>query len=354
MPIRNEAAHLRAAVAAVLAQEYPRAFRICLAVAPSDDGTESIAADLVDEIGTERLRVVPNPAGVTPAGLNAAIAALDPAESAVLVRVDGHARLSPGYIRRAVETMERTGAVNVGGIQQAVGQTAFERAVAVAMTSRFGTGGARFHIGGEEGPVDTVYLGVFRRSALEAVGGFDEGLVRNQDYELNIRLRAAGGTVWFDPALAVEYRPRRTLGALARQYVDYGWWKAEVARRYPASLKARQIAPAVVTALVALDLVVGVRRWRPLVVGYAIAVVVASIAAAVSATRPATIPIETDPSNDPSNETSTAPSTEPPNEPPVSLAARLMAIYPVMHLGWGAGFISGIVTGLARRLSGRR
>ena len=196
MPVRNEATDLRDAVAAVLAQEYPGTVQICLAVAPSTDGTEAVAAELAAE--HDDVIVVDNPAGTTPAGLNAAIRATT---GDVVVRVDGHAELSPGYIRRAVETLRRTGAANVGGVQRAVGTTPFEEAVADAMTSRFGTGDATFHYGGAEGPTDTVYLGVFDRAAIERVGLYDERLVRNQDYELNIRLRQAGGVVWFDPEL---------------------------------------------------------------------------------------------------------------------------------------------------------
>ncbi len=165
MPVRNEAADLRRAVAAVRAQEYPGALQICVAVAPSEDDTATVAAELA--AAHDDVIVVANPAGTTPAGLNAAIAATT---GDVVVRVDGHAELSPGYLRRAVETLQRTGAVNVGGIQHAVGTTPFERAVADAMTSRFGTGDATFHYGGAEGPTDTVYLGVFDRAALEAAG----------------------------------------------------------------------------------------------------------------------------------------------------------------------------------------
>jgi len=112
------------------------------------------------------------------------------------------------------------------------------------MTSRFGVGDARFHYGGEPGEVDTVYLGVFDATALEHVGGFDESLVRNQDYELNWRLRESGRQVWFDPTLVVRYRPRGSLRSLASQYFQYGQWKREVLRRHPRSLKARQaVAP---------------------------------------------------------------------------------------------------------------
>lgn len=307
VPVRNEAEHLRAAVDAILAQQYPLPFDVCLAVAPSDDGTEQIARDIA--AAEPRVRVVDNPRGVTPAGLNAAIRATT---GDVVVRVDGHATLSPGYIRRAVATMARTGAVNVGGIQRAEGVTAFERAVAAAMTSPMGAGGARFHTGGDEGPVDTVYLGVFRRGALEAAGLFDERLVRNQDYELNIRLRDAGGVVWFDPELSVGYRPRPSLRLLAKQYFEYGVWKRRVLRRHPGSVKLRQVIPPVATIGVVAGLAVGVVWPVAFVVPglYATAVVAAAIATAASRHEP-------------------------------SIAPRLLLVYPTMHLSWGAGFLIG-------------
>jgi glycosyltransferase involved in cell wall biosynthesis len=265
MPVRNEAPHLERAVASILSQEYPLPFDVCLAIAPSDDGTEAIAADIAER--EPRVSAVPNPAGVTPAGLNAAIGATT---GDVIVRVDGHAELSAGYIKRAVETMRRTGAVNVGGVQVARGDTAFERAVAAAMTSWMGTGGSRFHVGGLEGEVDTVYLGVFDRAAGAAVGWFDDSLIRNQDYELNIRLRAAGGTVWFDPQLRVGYRPRGSWRALAKQYYEYGWWKAVVLRRHPGSLRLRQLVPALLVPSLACTGVLAFRqrRWAAIPAGY--------------------------------------------------------------------------------------
>ena len=257
VPVRNEAPHLERAVASVLAQEYPLPFDVCLAVAPSDDGTEPLAERIAAE--QDRVSVVPNPAGVTPAGLNAAIHATT---GSIVVRVDGHAELSPGYVRRAVETMCRSGAVNVGGRQVPKPETPFEEAVAAATTSWMGTGGATYRVGGAAGPVDTVYLGVFDRAAGDAVGWFDESLIRNQDYELNIRLRQAGGTVWFDPDLWVGYRPRGSWKALAKQYYEYGWWKAEVVRRHPESLRLRQLVPPLVMAGSALGALVAL-RWRP-------------------------------------------------------------------------------------------
>ena len=273
MPIRNEAAHLAAAVESVRTQRYPGRMRIVLGVGPSDDGTESIAARLAAE--SEDLVVVANPSGRTPSALNAAIRAGD---APVIVRVDGHSELSAGYVERAVTVLRQTGAGNVGGRQVPRPTTDVERAVAEATASWMGTGGASYRVGARAGPTDTVYLGVFDRAAIEAVGLFDEHLIRNQDYELNIRLRAAGSTVWFDPDLAVGYRPRGSWRGLARQYFEYGRWKAEVLRMHPSSLRLRQLVPPIAVGGVALGALVGL-RWRPALaapVGYAAAVAIAA------------------------------------------------------------------------------
>jgi hypothetical protein len=162
--------------------------------------------------------------------LNAALAATN---QEIVVRVDAHSELSDGYIRLAVETLQRTGVDNVGGIMGARGVTSYEKAVAAAMTSPLGVGSASFHSGGDEGPTETVYLGVFKRTALERVGGYDPAFTRAQDWEMNHRIRETGGTVWFNPQLFVTYRPRSTVRKLAKQYFEYGTWRHEVMRRHP-------------------------------------------------------------------------------------------------------------------------
>ena len=270
MPIRNEAAGLADAVGAVRAQDYAGRVRIFLGVGPSDDGTEQIAARLTAH--DDDLVVVENPSGLTPAALNVAIRA---GAAPVVVRVDGHSQLSPGYIRRSVETLRRTGAANVGGMQVPVPTTPFETAVSAATTSWLGTGGASYRVGGAEGPVDTVFLGVFDREAIEHVGLFDERLIRNQDYELNIRLRNDGRTVWFDPQLQVGYRPRGSWRTLAQQYFEYGYWKMVVMRMHPRSARLRQVLPPIAVGAVATSALLA-PRWRSLALlplGYAAVVV---------------------------------------------------------------------------------
>ncbi len=313
MPARDDEAHLPDAVASVLAQDYAGPLKLVIGVGPSADATERVAAELAAT--HPRITVVGNPRGGTAAGLNAALRS---ACGEVIVRVDSHCELPPGYVTRAVATLQRTGAANVGGVQAATGTTPYERAVARAMSSRFGVGDATFHYGGEEGPTDTVYLGVFSADALRQVGGFDESLVRNQDYELNWRLRTAGHVVWLDPNLVVRYQPRSSPRALAKQYFEYGRWKREVIRRHPRSTRARHL----VAPLTVLGTVAGVagalagRRWMLAApAAYAGAVALASVAVSGSARE----------------------------------ALTLATVFPTMHLSWGAGFLAGAPRGAPPR-----
>ena len=220
MPVLNEVTHVRAAVDSLLAQDYAGPFEVTIALGPSMDGT----TQLVEELASvdDRIRVVDNVVGSTPAGLNLAIRE---SRYPVVIRVDAHSVLPPDYARIAVETIVETGADNVGGLMDAQGTTDFERAVARAYGSRVGLGGTKLHVGGEAWAAETVYLGVFRRDRLIEVGLFDEEIKRGQDWELNRRLRSTGGTVWFTPRLKVTYRPRPNLYRLARQFFSTGIWR---------------------------------------------------------------------------------------------------------------------------------
>ena len=242
IPARNAVSTIGETIDGVLAQEYPGELEIVVGDGSDTDDT----ARFLDRHHPSVV-VAPNPDRNTPAGLNRAIEA---SSGEIIVRCDAHAVLRPGYIRRAVETIGRTGAAVVGGLQVPAGKTLFQRAVGIAMTSILGAGNSSHKIGGQEGPTDTVYLGVFRRESLLAAGCFDETLIRNQDYELNWRLRSSGETVWLAPELMVDYQPRRSLRALTKQHFEYGWWKAIMLRRNPSSLRLRQLAaPALVAGL---------------------------------------------------------------------------------------------------------
>jgi glycosyltransferase involved in cell wall biosynthesis len=252
LPVLNEEKYLEDAVTAILAQQYDGKIEVILAVAPSVDRTSEIAQRL--HINDPRVVIVDNPTGRTAAGLNLAIAA---SKYSIIVRVDGHANIPKNYCHLVSEILASTGAVNVGGVMAAEGQSLFERSVARAMRSPLGVGASRFHTGGGAGEVDTVYLGAFRKEALLAVGGFDERFTRAQDWELNFRLRQAGGVVYFDPRLIVTYRPRSTVKALAKQYFEYGRWRRVVSRRHQGTINYRYLAPPFTVVATTLSLLLG-------------------------------------------------------------------------------------------------
>lgn len=227
MPVLNEEGHLEAAVRTILAQDYPGEKEIVLALGPSRDRSTEIAERLAAE--DPRVRIVHNPQRDIPIGLNLAIEA---SHSPVIVRVDAHSELTPDYTRLGVETLLREGAANVGGIMQAAGRTPLQRAIARGYNSPFGLGGGAYHGDGTPGPAESAYLGIFRRDAVEAAGGYDPIIRRGEDWELNLRIRRGGGLIWFDPALKVTYWPRSKLSHLAQQFFATGTWRAVLVRKY--------------------------------------------------------------------------------------------------------------------------
>jgi succinoglycan biosynthesis protein ExoA len=305
MPLLDEERHLRDAVAMVLKQDYAGPVEVVLALGPSTDRTDEVAETLA--AGDPRVRLVKNPSGRTPDGLNAAIEA---STGDIIVRVDGHSEIPDDYISLAVNELLRVDADNVGGIMDARGTTDFERAIACAMRSPLGVGSSRFHTGGEAGEADTVYLGVFRRAALERVGGYDPHFSRAQDWEMNHRIRETGGRVWFTPQLKVTYRPRASVKALARQYFHYGRWRRVVARHHEGTINPRYLAAPTMVGVTTAASVLGF-LWAPAWVVpavYAAGVTVGGLAI----TR---------------------------GEPPRTRAAAPIVLA-TMHWAWGVGFLT--------------
>ena len=253
LPILNEERFLAHTVEAILEQKYMGELEIILALGPSMDRTNEIAGELAKR--DSRVILVQSPTGKTAVGLNLTI---KEAKYPIICRIDGHAEISQTYISDAVEIMEGTGAVNVGGIMAAMGETPFEKAVATAMRSPLGVGASRFHTGGSAGLADTVYLGVFNRAALLNIGGYDERFIRAQDWEMNYRLREAGGNIWFDPRLVVTYRPRATLTALSKQYFEYGRWRRAVSRSHKGTINLRYLAPPIASVIIVASIVLGI------------------------------------------------------------------------------------------------
>lgn len=328
MPVLNEERDLREAVGAVLNQDYPGQAEIVLALGPSHDATDAIAAELA--AADSRIRLVHNPRPNISASLNLAIRAT---EHPVIVRVDAHSTLCQGYTRQAVTTLRSTGAANVGGIMDARGRSTLQRAIAVAYNSPVGLGGVSYHGQGEAGEAESAYLGVFRRQALLAVGLFDEDLQRGEDWELNLRLRQAGHLVLFDPQLRVTYWPRASWGALARQFNATGTWRGELVRRHGSSNSLRYFAPPALVAGAGAAAVAGLVRAtsrlprrvnRLLELAQAPVVAYAGLLGVTGAraTRP---------------------------EDGATEEGRVKALVPpvlaLMHVAWGTGFLRGVLHG---------
>lgn len=302
IPTYQEAAAIDACLEAVEQQTYPNIVEVLVVDGGSADGTRERAA------AHARVTVLDNPRRFQSAALNVGI---DAAAGEVIVRVDGHCLIAPDYVARCVAALDASSAAMVGGAMTPQASGTVQEAIAAAMGSRFGAGPARFHVGGEPGWVDTVYLGAYRRDVVRAVGGYATDVGVNEDAELAHRMAPRGG-VWFDPTIRSTYTPRSSVSAVGRQFYRYGKSRAKTVARHPDSLKPRQL----VSPLLVVGLVSPARRWVAATYLAGLAVVVAEES---RRTRPG------------------------------GRLAVFAAVLPTMHLTWGAGFIVGLAKLAARR-----
>lgn len=317
MPVYNEEDFIGRSLGAVLAQGYP-ADRIDVLVV--DGGSTDATTALVAAVAARdrRVRLLHNPARIQAAAMNVA---LDHAKGKVIVRVDGHTVIAPDYVRRCVECLRETGAQNVGGPQRFEATAPFGRAIAAAYRSPFSVP-SRFTVSRRAEFVDTVYLGAWPREVFEQVGRFDESLAVNEDYELNYRIRRAGGRIYLSPDIRSRYYGRQTPGALWRQFFRYGAWKCRVLAQHPRSVKPRHlVAPAFVAALIGGGLLGIISRpirrvWMGIIALYTAANTIASLREAAREGW--------------------------------SLMLRLPFVFAGMHVAWGSGFWGALLRRIAR------
>jgi succinoglycan biosynthesis protein ExoA len=278
VPCYNERDHIEACLRSILAQDPPHGgFEVIVADGMSIDGTRDILAGLALE--DSRLRVIDNPGRIVSTGLNTAIRG---ARGRVIIRMDAHTEYAADYVRQCLAVLQETGADDVGGPWVARGVGFVGRAIAAAFQSPFSGGGQRGHNPHYEGPHDLVYLGCWPREVFERIGFFDEELVRNQDDEFCLRIMRAGGNIWQSPRIKSWYRPRESLGALFRQYMQYGYWKVRVIQKHRLPASIRHLVPGsfafllIVLPLVALWWGHAASGWLGLVVMYALFNLVAS------------------------------------------------------------------------------
>jgi succinoglycan biosynthesis protein ExoA len=312
LPVLDEERHIEACLNSILAQDYPSdQFEVIVADGGSTDRTLEIVGAIAGR--DPRVRLIDSPGRLQAAGLNRAIMA---SRGDFIARQDGHAEWAPDHLSRSVALLLATGADNVGGRQDAVGEGVSGRAIARAMSSPFGVGGARFRYSDHEEEMPTVFLGTFRRSAFERVGLFDEAYPPHEDYELNQRIRETGGRIVFSPDIRTRYHVRSGFRALGRQYYRYGRGKIRVARATPSVVRPYHlVAPALVAALHLGAAMVVTGRGRRLALAGAGVYTTACVVAGELAGR----------------------------EEPLRIRARIPAAFAVMHLAWGAGFWAGVI-----------
>jgi succinoglycan biosynthesis protein ExoA len=308
VPVLNEEAHIERAIGAVLAQSFERQLEVLVVDGGSDDRTPEILQRL--ERQDPRVRVLSNPRRLIPNALNIG---LRHAEGEYLARMDAHTYYPPDYIARAVERFEAGGVDCVSGPQLPHGEDKWSRRVAFALSTRFGIGGASFRNPSREIEVDTAFTGVWRRSTLLALGGWDERWPINEDAELAARIREAGGRYVSIPAMAARYVPRNSLRGLALQYWRYGKYRAKTARHHPTGLRPSHVLPPTVTIVLTVAVLVpghAGRLARGALPAYSIGLGVGTAEAAADGASGRDL-------------------------------VWLPLVFAVMHLSWGAGFLFG-------------
>jgi succinoglycan biosynthesis protein ExoA len=319
IPCYNEQARIGSLLEAISAQTYPdEDLEVIIADGMSTDGTREVVKQYSRAHPGLLLRLIENPKRSIPSAINAAVAA---AQGEIILRLDGHSQPYPDYVERCIRDLQEDLGENVGGVWEirpaAEGWVA--RSIAVAASHPLGVGDALYRHATNPAYVDTVPFGCFRRDLFLQMGGFDEQLLTNEDYDFNARIRQRGGRIWLDPQIRSIYYARETLGALARQYWRYGYWKFRMLRRLPSTLRWRQALPPILVLSLLLELVfswVTPIRWIFIVelTIYLFALLAAGIFAAY-------------------------------RRHSISLIIGLPLAIGCMHLSWGTGFIWSMIAG---------
>jgi glycosyltransferase involved in cell wall biosynthesis len=327
IPCYNEQSTIRLLLEALREQSFPRAaMEAIISDGFSTDGTRAAIAGFQKDFPDLDVRIVDNTLRTIPSAVNRAI---ELARGSILVRLDAHSKPYPDYIEKCVQALEAGRGDNVGGVWEILpgAQTWIAKSIAVAAAHPLGVGDAMYRHAKHAAEVDTVPFGSFKRELIEKVGKFDESLLTNEDYEFNARVRKAGGRIWLDPSIRSIYFARATLLELARQYWRYGFWKWQMLRRYPDTLRWRQaLPPLFVLSLLGLG---ALSMFIPLASG--VLLIEAGLYLSIMTLAGARAAIR---------------------RQSLFLVLGLPLAIPVMHLSWGGGFLWSILK-MGKSINGR-
>jgi glycosyltransferase involved in cell wall biosynthesis len=311
IPMRNEEGFISQCLDSIIANDYPKdRFEIVVVDGMSTDRSREIVKEYIDQHSD--IRLLENPKRIRVTANNIGIRN---ARGEIIISMDAHVLYANDYIRNCVDLLQNTGAATVGTIQNAVGTNYLTRAIAVATTTPFGIGNAEFRYIKQEKWVDTFFLGAWHKKTLDKVGLFNEEWVRNGDYELNYRIRKAGGKVLVSPRLKCQYYVRNSLSKLARQYFLYGKWRVKTIVTHPGSIRWRHLLPPGLILWLLLSfvlLIFGVSIWWLPVAIYLLASFLAALT--VSVRRG------------------------------IIYFPLLLPIFWVLHSSWGVGFYFGMLS----------
>jgi succinoglycan biosynthesis protein ExoA len=316
IPARDEERFIGRCLDAVRKQDYPN-LQIVVVDGGSVDATLQVVRDQM--AADDRIELVYNPQHSIPMSLNLGLAA---ARGRWLVRMDAHSTVDESYVRTAVDRLDQGLWGGVGGRKDGVGETAAGRAIAAALGSRFGVGNSMYHHGVTAQEVDHIPFGAYPVELVRELGGWNEQLPVNEDYEFDYRVRQAGNKLLFDPALKIWWRSRQSISDLFRQYHRYGRGKVDVALLHPDSMRPRHFLPPALVAYLAGTALISWRHPRRLLLlsaPYLLGLAVASARTARTLETPAE-------------------------------RAYVPLAFSAMHVGWGLGFWSALGSAAVKRL----
>lgn len=266
IPVRNEERYIADCLESLLIQTYPRNKMEWIVVdGCSTDQTADIVRKYVKQY-PNLVRIVENPNKTVPYAMNLGI---QKSVGEYIVRLDAHAAYERNYISKCVEVLIKTGAENVGGVAKTEGRGFVGGAIAKMLSSKFGVGNSQFRTSGKDGYVDTVPFGAFKREVFEKWGGYDERLTRNQDNEMNFRIRKNGGKIFMSNDIKLTYFCRDTIRGIISMARSNGMWNIITMYLCPGSMGVRHFVPFVFFISIIVLPLLGL-AWSPFFVIFAI------------------------------------------------------------------------------------
>ena len=315
IPCKNEVTTIGRVLRDLANQSLPETFEVIVADGLSNDGTREVLSQFSNIDRLYHFRLIDNTAGTIPAGLNAAVAA---ASGEYIVRVDGHCRLPNDYLESILSALRQPNQDVVGPATRYIpgATTAIAAEIALALNTRLGNGGTPSRGDLHKAVrVDHTVMSCYRREVWDTIGGYDEGLLSNEDFDFDYRANLQGFNVWSLPSPNYSLVARADIYSLLRQRLRYGYWKWQVIKRHPRSLRMRQLLPVAMTTGAITSAISSF--WRPKLLGFPLAYGTVLCLYSIKLSI---------------------------HEIIESRWWRLGIIYAVIHLAYGSGFLWGMVT----------